>query len=131
MCQATTLWVLYYTSLFSLTSLSISLPIPSVHQRKKRGFISTYLSEFVLLSSVLGRLHFGVLIFYFSIFSICMYLSIHSTSKKLHKSTLSRGGHPLQLILSHPKMVVHVTSALLCHIYSSICSCSKNSLEYF
>lgn len=58
---------LWHLSLFSLCLL-ISLPITPVHREKKWFHFSTYLSESVLFSSVLGRLHFNILVFYFAIF---------------------------------------------------------------
>lgn len=94
-------------------------------------YFSTYPSESVLLSSVLGRFHFKTLIFNFPMFSICMYLGYPLFQKNLYESTLSSGGHLLPAYITLTlKMVVHVTSALLCHIYSPVCSFPKTSLVY-
>ena len=106
------------------------LSIPPV-QEKKMLYFTTYPSESVLLSSVLGRLQFKALIFHFPIFSTCMSLDYLLFQKILYESSLSNGGHPLPAYITLTlKLIVHVTSALLCHIYSTIYSSPKTSLEY-
>ena len=60
-----------------------------------------------------------------------MHLGTHPVSKSLYENILSSVGHPLLAhIILILKIVVHMTGALLCHIYSAICSFSKNLLEY-
>ena len=115
--------------LFSFSSLSFSPYLLS--KRKKMLYFTTYPSESVLLSSVLGRLQFKALIFHFPIFSTCMSLHYLLFQKILYESSLSNGGHPLPAYITLTlKMIGHVTSALLCHIYSTIYSSPKTSLEY-
>ena len=117
----------YYTFFLSLPFLSLHTSCP----REKMLYFTTYPSESVLLSSVLGRLQFKALIFHFPIFSTCMSLDYLLFQKILYESSLSNGGHPLPAYITLTlKMIGHVTSALLCHIYSTIYSSPKTSLEY-